>query len=819
MKLLSWIFIIKLIANSNIFTYVLKKHGQKKLQQVRELESLMSRYIRLINDIKYIKSCKRDDIIPTFARVSNSVVKNNRKLNNKVSVLILNSELEHKHNERRDLLNNIKTFEQMVFCDISSTLKYAIRYKLVNTSTALKDKLHSRHEGKLSRLKEKKNNIEFRQNENFISHTINNFSSYVLSEEEKVALCHGLEQHIPSKLNENNLKTEFECLYQDVLRCIPTLSEEEKCTVKTKLRNTCEKYANIRTPFPQRRIVDGLMKNDTIHVMKQDKGRGVVIMDRVKYIEKCQTFLNTPQFKKLTKDPTTTTERKIQNTLRKIKSDIPDGSYRKLYPTGSRPGQFYGLAKVHKLKPGEGIESLPLRPIISNIGTASYQIAKHLAKLLSPLSRSEYTVSSTDDLTNLLKTQYVPADCDMISFDVTSLFTNVPLEFTIDVILRKVYDEKLVDVKIPRKEMKELLLLCTKSVHFTFNGDIYQQLDGVAMGSPLGPVIAGIFMVELENTLIPTLVDKLLFWRRYVDDTLCFVKKGKKEEVLIAINNFHENIVFTCEEERNNMIAFLDVLLIRQTNSIDMAVFRKETNTGLYINWNAFAPKKWKTSTLKMLVRRAYLISTKDYFREMELSYLRDTFRDINNFPQNVINRIFKEVEIEHSHTPRQETETVENTNIKEFQLTLPYAGKKGESIAGEVVKCFKKIDKVKARISYKAKRLISCFNLKDEVQQKHQHNVVYEVTCPDCDDVYIGETGRRLQERLKDHCGRDKNSHVFRHSFDNKHGEITMENVKIINKNYNNYYKRKVSEAIFIKSKNPILNTQDTSVPLKLFN
>ena len=90
MKLLSLILIIKLIANSNIFTYVLKKHRQKKLQQVRELESLMSRYIRLINDIKYIKSCKRDDIIPTFARVSNSVVKNNRKLNNKVSVLILN---------------------------------------------------------------------------------------------------------------------------------------------------------------------------------------------------------------------------------------------------------------------------------------------------------------------------------------------------------------------------------------------------------------------------------------------------------------------------------------------------------------------------------------------------------------------------------------------------------------------------------------------------------------------------------------------------------------------------------------------------------
>ena len=82
----------------------------------------------------------------------------------------------------------------------------------------------------------------------------------------------------------------------------------------------------------------------------------------------------------------------------------------------------------------------------------------------------------------------------------TSLFTNVPFEYTIDII-RKVYEEKLIKTDIPKKEMKELLLLCTKNVHFEFNGETFQQLDGAAMGSPLGPVITRIFMVELENTL------------------------------------------------------------------------------------------------------------------------------------------------------------------------------------------------------------------------------------------------------------------------------------------------------------------------------
>ena len=129
------------------------------------------------------------------------------------------------------------------------------------------------------------------------------------------------------------------------MKCIPTLSGEDKCTVKTRLRNTCEKYGKIQTPFPQQKIIDGLMNNEIIYIMKQDKGRGVVIIDRNKYTEKRLLFLNTTHFKKLIKDPTITSERKIQNLLRKIKANILKARIKKLYPTGSRPGQFYGLAR------------------------------------------------------------------------------------------------------------------------------------------------------------------------------------------------------------------------------------------------------------------------------------------------------------------------------------------------------------------------------------------------------------------------------------------------------------------------------------------
>ena len=83
-----------------------------------------------------------------------------------------------------------------------------------------------------------------------------------------------------------------------------------------------------------------------------------------------------------------------------------------------------------------------------------------------------------------------------------------------------------------RSEMKEMLTRCTKNVHFTVNGDTYLQTDGVAMGFTLGPVLAGIFMVHLERSLLLVLKDQISFWKRYVDDTTVFIKTGSTEYVL-----------------------------------------------------------------------------------------------------------------------------------------------------------------------------------------------------------------------------------------------------------------------------------------------
>ena len=183
-------------------------------------------------------------------------------------------------------------------------------------------------------------------------------------------------------------------------------------------------------------------------------------MDSSKYIEKCEALLNTGNFEKPGYDNTKEVEENVQKTLFKIKKALGEETYEKIYPSGSNPGRFYGMAKVHKVKPDEPdkVGALPLRPIVSNIGTATHKVARYLCELLSPLGKSNYTVDSTKEFVEKIKTLRIPNDHVMISFDVVSLFTNVPLNRTIEIILRKVYDEKLIRTKIKRDEMREILI-------------------------------------------------------------------------------------------------------------------------------------------------------------------------------------------------------------------------------------------------------------------------------------------------------------------------------------------------------------------------
>ena len=128
-------------------------------------------------------------------------------------------------------------------------------------------------------------------------------------------------------------------------------------------------------------------------------------MNRSKYIQKCLSIVNSNQFLQVDKDPIASIERKVQRTLRKLKDKVPSLRYSKFYPTGSSPDRFYGTAKLRKLKYNGTVEDLPLRPIISITGAATYKLAKYLAQILKPLAQSQYTIKSSKSFMKTLKKQ------------------------------------------------------------------------------------------------------------------------------------------------------------------------------------------------------------------------------------------------------------------------------------------------------------------------------------------------------------------------------------------------------------------------------
>ena len=166
--------------------------------------------------------------------------------------------------------------------------------------------------------------------------------------------------------------------FQNLLNDISAVPEENLRRIKTKLRLTCEKYHQVKPYFKYNQVIENLSKNKEIVILKQDKGRGVVILDGSKCMEKCLSILSTSQFAGTDHDPTAYIEGKVQRTLRKIKNKLPSFVHFKIYPTGSLPGKFYGAAELHKVPNNSIAEHLPLKPIISNIGTATYDLAKYL---------------------------------------------------------------------------------------------------------------------------------------------------------------------------------------------------------------------------------------------------------------------------------------------------------------------------------------------------------------------------------------------------------------------------------------------------------
>ena len=232
----------------------------------------------------------------------------------------------------------------------------------------------------------------------------------------------------------------------------------------------------------------------------------------------------------------------------------------------------------------------------TSVGTYNYNLAKYLCNLLSPHRPEQYCTKDTFKFVEELKVEELKrvslVDKFLASFDMINLFTNIPLSVTIKLAVDLVKTSQP-DLNISKKDLTSLLKFATCETHFLFKGKFHDQTDGVAMRSPLAPVLANLFMGHYENEWLNN-YDGVSpsYYTRYVDDIFSvFNSNDEAKQFFSYLNSRHPNIKFTMDAEVNKVIPFLDVLIDNCNNILNTTTYYKSTYSGLLLNFNSFTSR------------------------------------------------------------------------------------------------------------------------------------------------------------------------------------------------------------------------------------
>ena len=212
---------------------------------------------------------------------------------------------------------------------------------------------------------------------------------------------------------------------------------------------------------------------------------------------------------------------------------------------------------------------------------------------------------------------------------------------------------------------------------FIHNGKLFSQIDGLALGHPLGSTLANWFLGMIEKKIF----DQHLsfypsFYIRYVDDVLAIFNSTTEVQFFLnVLNNQHSILRFTCEEASGPSLPFLDVEQASCDGEFNISVYRKPTFTGVLLYFNSIAPLSWKRGLINCLLHRAHLYSSNDSLLKTEINRIISLFKR-NRYPisfiLNVIDKFKNKFKNQNQQFP---TDSSNNTSNLNFYSTLPYIG------------------------------------------------------------------------------------------------------------------------------------------------
>nr|VZH95334.1 unnamed protein product [Spirometra erinaceieuropaei] len=416
---------------------------------------------------------------------------------------------------------------------------------------------------------------------------------------------------------------------------------------------------------------------------------------------------------------------RINKSLRNLraKAAITPNDWFSMKPTDTATARFYGLPKVHKA-------NVPLRPIVSLRDTPTYGLAKWMFGRPKVLAEgSPTTVTSVYQYLECIKHLKLEPDESMVSFDVVSLFTSIPRQLAIDVVdqpLAELYEERHKPLR--SEHLLELLRYCLKT-YFTFGGQMYEQIKGTPVDSPISGLIAEVVPQRVEHLVFNKYQPK--FWAHYVDDTFAVVKTTDIEHLKELLSSVNPDIQFTMEAETNKQLHFFDVLLRRCTNGqLQATVFRKSTKTRQILHFNSNHPLSHKRSCVRTLFQRVETHCSTPEDKRAERLYLVNLF-SANGYPRHFIERSRRR--------PNEQQPAV--------WRAIPYVKGVSEAVS-------RLVQPTRVGVAHRPQGTIRrrLMQPKDALPPAETSAVIYKINCNEGDCNYAGETGRKLQTRLQEH-------------------------------------------------------------------
>ena len=390
------------------------------------------------------------------------------------------------------------------------------------------------------------------------------------------------------------------------------------------------------------------------------------------------------------------------------------------------------------------------------------------------------------------------------SFDVVSLFTNVPVDLALAVARRRLQGDSTLEERTCLKveEVMELLEFCLSATFLGFRGSVYRQTFGTAMGSPVSVTIANLVMEDVEERALATADVRPQFWKRYVDDTCTALPASRVQEFLEHLNSVEPSIRFTVEVESDGQLPFLDVLLRHDPDgSILTSVYRKPTHTDRYLDFSSHHPLAHKIAVVRTLHTRAESINSSVLGKDEETKHLRQALTS-NGYPKAVI----------HRHSMQSNSRTVDRGDALGPVVTLPYVWGVSEAVR-------RILTPLGVKVSFRPHTTLRHLLMrpKDRVAERELTGVVYQVPCAGCPATYVGQTNRRLNQRLSEHrraveSGEAATSALAEHAWE-AHHPVDWDKVRVLD-HQPHHHQRLILESIHIRSQTRPLNRDTGSMP-----